>query len=67
MSRSLVSFVPARTRFPLGRVMVTEKACQLDPAVLTESLHHQARGGFGPIHDCRTYNTRALRQGRIDA
>lgn len=63
MSRSLVSFVPARTRFPLGRVVMTEKACQLDPTVLTESLHRHACGDFGPIHGFHADNARALRQG----
>lgn len=57
------SLVPPRTRFRLGRVIVTEKACQLDPAVLAESLHRHARGDFGPIHGFRAYNDRALHQG----
>jgi hypothetical protein len=64
MNVSMTSLVPARARFPLGRVVVTEKACRLDPAVLAENLHRHARGDFGPVHGFHTDNARALHQGR---
>ena len=57
------SLVPPRSRFQLGRLIVTEKACQLNPTVLADSLHRHARGDSGPIHGFRAYNDRALRQG----
>lgn len=57
------SLVPVRTRFRLGHLLVTEKACQLDPALLIESLHRHARGDFGPVHGFCAYNDQALRQG----
>ena len=57
------SLLPAHPRFRLGRLIVTEKACQPNPAVLIESLHRHARGDSGPIHGFQAYNNRALRQG----
>lgn len=57
------SLVPARTQFHLGQVLVTEKACQLDPAIITDSLHRHARGDFGPFQGFQALNNRALRKG----